>query len=398
MSASSKKSAKASKKTAEQNATEGAQSISLSPNEAGAASDQKPVVVIGNGWSALAAVGFLAASGQQVKWIAGSGTRILNPLASIEWGSGVQVWSSLAAELGVNCGDVQVGVWIREFRNKAFREPTWVSTAASDDRTEAMNGSLWAPERQVLGASEARWDLLTASELEDEMRRVLLSRRFPNLSYLEGIPVAGFERLDGQIYAVKLGSGDRIECRHVVYADRWGLALGMDGLPKTLGILRKREPMGVLQASFLHDFPEGANAPATSYFAPLFRSPEKEVLRHVWGHFSSDGKKSVWTLCLSPEEVDDNQEIGRKLRRLKGTLDRMFQGSDFVSAKENSFASTILEEQVRFEEEAFYADSNVPEPDFSAGVDGIHFLTDGYGPTKAFQEAHGVVQKLKSLN
>src|SRR4051794_21271833 len=83
----------------------------------------EPVVVIGDGWSALGAVGFLVLAQRQVVWIAGTGTRILPPLASLEWGPGVKAWAELASKLGVECGECHQGHFLREFRNKAFRAP-----------------------------------------------------------------------------------------------------------------------------------------------------------------------------------------------------------------------------------------------------------------------------------
>ncbi len=362
----------------------------------------KPVAVIGDGWAALASVGFLASSGVDVKWIVCRGARILSPLASLEWGPGVSVLNELALKLGVTCGDLQTGLWIREFRNKAFREPMWAKSPTPEDRLQVRNELLWEPERQVVGVFEARWDLMTPVEIEGEIRKGLVSGRFPHLSRVEGVPVVGFEKNGNDVVAVKLGSGESIECSQVVYADRWSHLPGLEGMPKGMSFLRNREAMGVLQASFTHDFPSGGGAPASSYFAPLFRAPGKDIERHVWGHFSSDGKKSVWTLCLSPEEIEDNHEISKKLRRLKGTLDRMFQGSDLIPPGKLNFGATILEEQVRFEEEAFFTQGKaLTEPLTMPEVVGLVILTDGYGSSRAFQqvgEMLGVAGSSKSAS
>lgn len=85
----------------------------------------KKTVVVGDGWAALGAVGFLAQAGVQVYWIAGTGARVLAPLPTMEQGPGVLVWKELAAKLGVPCGEPETGSYLREFRNKAFREVSW---------------------------------------------------------------------------------------------------------------------------------------------------------------------------------------------------------------------------------------------------------------------------------
>jgi len=347
----------------------------------------KPVVVIGDGWAALGTVGLLVQSGVEVKWIVGSGARTLFPLASMEWGPGVATLQELAFKLGFDFGEVQTGTWIREFRNKAFREPFWAKAPTPAARLDVKNESLWAPECQMVGIFEARWDQIIPSELDEEIRKKLLSGQYTNLERIEEVPVNGFTVEKDEVRGIKLGSGEEINCSQVVYADRWGLIPGLEGLPKALSFLRKREPLGILQASFVHDFGTSLGVPAQSFFSPLFRAASNEVERHVWGHFSSDGRRSIWTLGLAADEIENNHEIGKKLRRLKGTLDRMFQGSDLIPEGKADFAATIVNEQVRFEEEAFFSEgAPLEEPVSIPSVSGLHFLTDGYGPTRAFQQ------------
>jgi hypothetical protein len=366
-----------------------------------------PVVVIGDGWAALGACAFLILKGIPVCWVLGSGARVTHPLASVEWGPGVHVWSALLAQLDIHCGELQTGLWIREFRNKAFRAPQWSKALDSEARRELREEFLWGPEQHVVGSFEARWELGLPGELEEDVRRALISVVSPlsdsrgHLQRVEADPVQGFvirkHSLDGDLGGaglidhVKLGSGRDIQCSQVIYADRWGLLPTLEGLPKGLSFLRKYEPMGVLQASFSHDFGSSLGLPGQSFFASLFRDSSRahsqEADRHIWGHFLSDSKRSVWTLCLSAEEIEDNQEIAKNLRRLKGTLNRIFQGSELIPNGQQDFSSTIVSEQVRFEEEAFFADSNcVEEPITIPGISNLHILTDGYGATRALQQ------------
>jgi hypothetical protein len=144
--------------------------------------------------------------------------------------------------------------------------------------------------------------------------------------------------------------------------------------------------MGVLQATFAHD-PAIGEGLLESFFATIHRDTGEEVERHVWGYFSQDGRKSTWTLCLSPEQVEDNHEIAKKLRRLKNTLDKIFTTNTLLPSEKASFAETVVEEQVRFEEEVFFAEGEpFSEPFSLPQLNGVLVLTDGYGPSWAMRQ------------
>lgn len=342
-----------------------------------------PVIVIGDGWAALGSVGLLISTGVEVHWVSGSGSRMFPPLACIEDGPGVWIWQELAEKLKVSSGFPQNGSFLREYRNKAFREPMWAKVPSLESRNDTGKEVLWAPEQKFVGSCNRRFDL-TLGELDEEFRKILIPQNYSKLKKTEGIPVTGIKTDQGAAVGVLLGSGDVIDAQQVVYADRWSLLHAMEGIPKPIHFLRKREPMGVLQVSFVH---ESSIALGTleSFFASLHREGGKEIERRVWGYFSTDGKKSFWTLCLSPEEVEDNHEIAKKLRRLKGTLDKIFSAPPFLLPNYSTFISSVIDEQFRFEEEAFYADSLiVKEPLDHPDLSGIQFLCDGYGPSSSF--------------
>ncbi len=356
----------------------------------------KPVVVVGDGWAALGAVGFLASSGLEVTWIGSAGARPLAPLACLERGPGIPILMELATKLEVNLGELRSGSFIREFRNKAFREPAWTKAPTPEARLEVKNEVLWAPERRMVGAFDSRFTQ-PFSEIEEEFRKKLMSEHFPNLREVRENPITGFKKNDDQIVSVILGSGDEIECSQVIYADRWSLLPTFEGLPRPLNFLRNRDPMGVLQASFVHRHPVITGVPE-SFFAALPRESGEKIERHVWGYFSSDGKRSTWTLCLTPEEVEDNHEIAKKFRRLKSTLDRIFSGSGLLPADQGSLTSTILEEQVRFNEEFIFAEGKLdPLVQEVKNTTGILFLTDAYGPSRSFEQV-GAALGIEPLN
>src|SRR5689334_17017122 len=121
--------------------------------------NSKPIVVIGDGWSALGTIGFLVGSGAQVIWIRGSEARMLSPLGCLEAGPGVQVWNDLSNLLSIEVGAYEEGNFVREFRNKAFRQPPWIKAPQLELRTQVRDEVLWEPERRFVGAMDARFEL-----------------------------------------------------------------------------------------------------------------------------------------------------------------------------------------------------------------------------------------------
>jgi hypothetical protein len=344
----------------------------------------KSIIVVGDGWAALGAVGFLASAGIDVCWIAGSGARMLAPLACLERGPGVGIWAELSQKLGIECGELKEGSFIREFRNKAFREPGWTKAPTPESRKEVRDELLWEPERRFIGAFDVRWSR-SLGEIEEDFRRVLLSGIFPNLKRIEGVPITGLKKEDDAIQGVILGSGAYVECSQLIYADRWSLLPGIEGMPKFLPFLRNREPIGVLQAMFEHEPPTGSGT-LESFYASVHRESGEDIERHVWGYFFSAGNRSVWTLCLSAEQGEDNHEITKKLRRLKNALDKVFAGSGLLPEGKD-FGSTVVEERVRFVEEVIFAQGTPPEEPFQVPqLAGALFLTDGYGPYWALNQ------------
>lgn len=344
------------------------------------------VIVIGDGWSALGTVGFLVSSGRNVTWIAGTGARIVTPVTSLECRSelkGVEAWKALAEAFGISCGEIQTGSFLREFRNKAFREPVWTKAPDTEARLSTQEEVLFGAERTIAPIYDARFSL-TLNEIEGQIRAALSAH--PNLERLEGIPVTGFQIDDGKVQAVILGSGETIEAEEVYYADRWAGIGALSGLPKALPFLRKREPMGILQATFNHEVPMGLGT-QESFYGALHREPGEESDRHVWGYFSSNGLRSDWSICLSEEEGQDNHAIAKRLRRMKSALDKMFTGEAWLPASKPEFVNNVIGEQVRFEESMLFAHGEpLTEPARIPSIGNLAFLTDGYGPSYAFHQ------------
>jgi hypothetical protein len=355
---------------------------------------QKPLIVVGDGWSALATVTSGVLSGQSVLWLTGSVSRILPPLPGFETAfgtGGVQAWANLASALGIEIGHERSGCFVREFKNKAFREPAWVKPSEIEARNQERQESLWDPERNVAPLMESRFDL-TAAEIEMAIREKLAQKEFSRLLRLEDIPLSAIRIEDGKAQAIVLASGEEILCESLIYADHWSALAKIQGLPKALPFTRNREPHGLLQATFTHTSPIGVGV-LEGFFGPMNREAGEEFERHLWGYFSSTGLESYWTICLSTDEVEDNHEIAKKLRRMKSTLDKMFTGSSWLSNPEESFMSHVRDEHIRFEEALIFADGEVPtEPTQIKGVENLWFMTDGYGPTQAFEQVTRVLE------
>ncbi len=381
------------------------------------------VVVVGDGWAALATVGFLVqrlaqsagpsaedesrpSSAKRLIWVNGTGSRIFSALPSLEAGECAENWKRLAEGFGIETGPVVTGSFVREFRNKAFREPAWTHAPTPDDRHEVIREMLWPPEQKLAPVFEARMDL-SVNEIEQRVRELLTepegapegkkSESIASSSWhsyfrrIEGVPVASIKIEEGRVRAVLLASGEEIVCSEVIYADRWSTLPRIQGLPKAMGFLQGREPASVLQAAFVHAHPVGADV-REGFFGTLHKESGEEFERHVWGHFSADGTRSFWTLYIDGEEVEDNHQIAKKLRRLKNALEKMFTGSSWLPEGVTEFMANVRSEQVRFQEAALFSTGDEPsQPVQLPSVSGIWFVTDAYGPSSALKQVGAVI-------
>jgi hypothetical protein len=348
---------------------------------------ETPVVVIGEGWAALGAVGFLAQAGREIRWISGTGSRIFASTASLEAGPGVAAWAELARRFGIETGGVDLGSFLREYRNKSFREPAWIQAPTLETRRDVRDELLWAPERFFAPSLEARFEL-PWGEIEEQIRARIAE--LPNVQKTEGTPIQGF-RMEGEgksarLAAVVLGSGEEIACSRAIYADRWSNLPGLDGLPKPIPFIRGREPMNLLQAMLTHESPMPAGL-KESFFAALHKEAGEEIQRSVYGFFSPDGKRSIWSVVLGANEGEDNHEIAKKLRRMKQALERVFTGSEWLPEGKTEFMANVSSEQVRFEEFVVFGAGKAPQAviEFPRSS-GLEFLTDGYGPSSSLAQ------------
>ena len=394
-------------------------SLENSPNPAQPENSGLHTLIVGDGWAALAAAGFLASSGERVTWVTGTGSRLAFPLPAIE--GFAEAWRKLALVLGIDAlsageaFDVERGSFLRAYRNKAFREPEWI-TEAGESRTqdEEELKSLW-PADQLWARQWCERLPLGFEDLERQCRAALLkmteksaseksvSGKTPNgtpvsaplLTRIEGVPVTKISggRSGGVLPSVTLADGRELGAHRVIFADRWE-SRGTEGLRSVLGeefqgeafsLLKGRDPVGVLQATFEHSVAIGVGV-REGFCAALSRESGEKFERNVWGSFSGDGRRSTWTVCLTAEESEDNHEITKKLRRSRNLLEKMFSQEPWCTL--GSFESSITAEHVRFEELFAYTGGTAPvSASEIKGLSGVTFLTDGYGPGSAIQQA-----------
>lgn len=346
-------------------------------------------VVIGDGWAAMAAVGFLATGSDPIEnlyWVTGTGAHAFAPLPTLESGLGAQAWAELARRLGVETGELRSGSFLREFRNKAFREPAWARVVELPNRQEALRESMQACDAQMPPLHEVRFDRPVV-EIENQLREALLGPLAGRYTRITGVTLTNIRIEGGQVAAVTLASGQEILCSRLIFADRWSGLSAIAGLPKGLPFMRKRESAGVLQAEFTHRHPMGLGL-QEGFFAPLHREAGEESEKQLFGYFAADGSRSYWSLCIPGEEAEDNHSIAKRLRRMKAALDKMFVGPDWLPADAKEFTATVQAERIRFEEHVLLVgDEPVREPVRLPKLGGVAFLTDGYGPAYAFAQA-----------
>jgi hypothetical protein len=338
--------------------------------------------VIGEGWSAIGALAthLLSNPESSVLWIAGTGARLLPPIAGMGEGPGAEVLAELGRRLKSSWGEPDRGANVREFKNKAFQIPAW-ARAGEDSALDTWCELLGESERRFVPMREVTFEK-PLIEIEEEIRAYILSQS--RVTRVEGVPVHGIS--SGDRVSLRLGDGRQFEADSVVYADSWNALRSMEGLPKVAGLKGLVDGFA-LQLVCTHRDPvhaEGGSAVRESFFCQPLREPNESIRRQVWGHFFDGGKRSIWTLFLASDESEDNHEIAKKIRRMKQTLNKMFVGGEWLGAKAKEFTDTILDEHVRFEEAIVVQEgdepSEIPAIKDAEGASRVCFLHDGFGP------------------
>jgi hypothetical protein len=266
-----------------------------------------------------------------------------------------------------------------------------------------MSETLWAPEKTFTGAFETRFEQ-TVAEIDTAIRATVT-----DVERVEGLPVESFKLEGKRVTHVVLGSGREIECSRVIYADSWSLLSGIGGVPKGLAFTRKRESVGVFQAVFQHETPVGESGIQEGFYTALHKESGEDVERHVFCYFLDGGMKSVLSLCVSPDDAQDNHAIAKKLRRMKSAAEKMFAGPGWIQPNPpvaegerpkppRDFLNNIRSEQYRFAPDAAFASGNaVLAPEKLPALENASFLTDGYGPSCALAQVAALLFEASEL-
>lgn len=347
------------------------------------------VAVLGDGWAGLGSVAFALLNGHQILWIPGTSSSLLPPTLSFSGVSETRVLSQFLEALSIEVGEPQSGDFTVEYRNKSFREPTRLGDADSSHYAGVEAVLLSSPELRFMGT--------TAFEIERKLRRLIDSKFSGQVERIEGDPLKGFEvEAGGRVSSLSLGSGKVVRVDRVIYAADWGQLPMIEGIPKPIPLLRKRESGGAVQVLFTHKpWSEGAGS-FQNYLIPVVpkasgggnsgasKNRGSDLERHAVGYLIPSQSLSLWTVSLTAEELEDNHEISKRLKKLKQNLDRAFEGSDLFGG---SFSNSLLQEQVRFVEEAYFKDhQSLDRPSLIEALEGIEFLTDGYGMTASVMQ------------
>lgn len=350
-----------------------------------------PTLVVGDGWAAMAATGFLASAGRNVLWLTNSGAHAMSPLPFIESGIAAEGWKTLFSKLEITNDEPQSGHYLREFKHRSFARPAWHKAPTPEMRRETMKEWVWGPESRITPIFEARFET-PMGELEEKVRAKLAT--MPNVRILAGVPIAGFD-LESESPSFSLAIGDKIAFDRAIWADRWVGLGAIEGLPKGSALARNREPMGILQAVFTHSTSLVAQSMQEGFFSTTHKDAGEEFTRSIWGYFFDGGKKSVWTIFLTEDEGSDNHAIGKKYRRLKQALEKMFTGPEWLPEGVKDFSSTVSSEQLIFHEDFLFAadmksaNDVVSEPQYlgkKESLQKIAFTTDAFGPSVAMEQ------------
>ena len=362
-----------------------------------------PVVIIGDGWSAVGAAAHYGAEGVALEWMTGAHPGQWAPLPAMEAGEGVSALQTLLEKLDLECGEPQTGVFLREFRNKAFREPSWSHAAEMDERRKIRDKSLSSNEQRFASLQEVRLDR-SLTEVEQLLRQKI--SEMPHVSRTETGPLTEI-RTTGEVREVVFASGEVKKFSRLIFCGHWWKLARVDGAPVGLipsqgsgkelapgEVTRKWECSAFLQIAFNHGRALGGGL-NHGFFSALTRDSGQSGERHVWGHFLET--TSHWTVFLGTDEVEDNHLIMKKIRRIKQALNRTFVGEEWLGSGNEKFMDTVIGEQVRFVDSAFFSKGTPLDCPYVAAQDGegMIFLTDGFGPGSALAQL-GVLTGLEN--
>lgn len=352
---------------------------------------QKSVIVVGEGWSALTTV-LLSLQNSDVTWVAGTGSHLLPPTNALDMGKGALMLEKLMQICGIESEELIRGKFLREFRNKSFREPIWNAAPTPDFKRESLLEWLSDGEIHLAPLFEVKFNA-SLLEIFSELRNYALKSE--RVKRCEGFPVSKIEFLENQ-YKVTLANGESVTGDELIYADRLSslrdiqnpLSVSIGNKTyKPLELERKCDARSVIQLEIEHRIPVGSKV-NEHFFMTLHRESDDTHNHQVWGYFTEDGKRSVWSVVLAPGDAEDNHQIMKRLRRIKQSLNKTFN-EGWLPEGVTQFTDLIERENVRMEEAVLFSKVEPFEAPLSIEWEdhAIPLLVDGFGLSLAIQTA-----------
>jgi hypothetical protein len=304
------------------------------------------------------------------------------PYVKSELALGAMLDSYQMVSNDVFANPIEKGIAHRVFRNKGFKLPTWKRTSNIEAQQDAFEEMIWKPEQAYLGVSEIRIAGLSAMKIEEMLREAI--DLHPSLKKVEMAPVVEFEVLD-QGGKVQFSNGLVTEFKQLYYC---GPLSELKSIPKLSAVLKHQvsksktsSAVSALQVVFHHSEPLTQSI-ETGLVIPMNRDSGETFDRDVLGYFV-EPNRSVWTVFLQADEVEENHEIMKKLRKMKQSLNKAFDGPDFLPVGKKDFMSTVDKEQVRFEPGFIVIEGEFKQS--GANADYV-LLNDSFGLSDALEQ------------
>jgi len=347
-----------------------------------------PVLVYGESSAAVFLISQLIKNNESVIWATGSGAKLLPvmPYVKSELALGTLFDARKLISDEIFAHPVEKGVFHRVFRNKGFKLPSWKKTSDFEAQQQAFEELVWAPEQSCVGVQEIRISGMNPAQIEQQLRQAFETH--PRVKKIAATPVLELEVYEhgGKIqFANGQGESERItEFKQFYFCDS---LTELKMLPKLATVFKHQlanvkmsDRVSALQVVFHHSEPLRQEID-TGIVIPMNRDAGETFDRDVLGYFV-EPTKSVWTVFMQMDEIEENHEIMKKLRKLKQSLNKAFDSPEFLPEGHTDFMSTVQREQVRFEEGCLMTEGSFREseanPDFA-------MITDAFGFTQALE-------------
>ena len=345
---------------------------------------QTPVLVFGEGSAAVFLIAQLLKHNESIVWVKDSGSQVwpVMPYVKSELALGALIDSHQTITNEVFSNSIEKGTAHRVFRNKGFKMPSWKRSSNLTNQQQAFEEMVWTPEQSYLGVTELRVAGLSTMKIEQDLRAAI--EIHPLVKKIEMAPVVEFEVFDhgGK---VQFSNGIITEFKQLFYC---GPLAELKAIPKLSTVLKHQvskakanSAVSALQVMFQHSEPL-LQSIETGLVIPMNRDSGETFDRDVLGYFA-EPNRSIWTVFLQADEIEENHEIMKKLRKLKQSLNKAFDSPDFLPQGKKDFMSTVEKEQVRFEA-GFLVIEGEYKPS-TANSDYV-LLNDSFGLTYALEQ------------